>query len=74
MANTRSSGTKTRRKTQTKPATPKLASSSTRKRATSQVDDDRVAKKQCKGAKTEVKGAEEEKKGEKKKRKKAAAR
>jgi hypothetical protein len=74
MANTHSSGTKTHSKMQMKPAMPKLASSSTHKHAMSQVDDDCMAKKQCKGAKTGVKGGEEEKKGEKKERKKGSAR
>jgi hypothetical protein len=74
MANIRSSGTKTRSKTKMKPATPKPASSGTCKHATSQVDDDRVAKKQRKAAKTGAKGGEEDEKGEKRKRKKGSAR
>jgi hypothetical protein len=45
-----------------KPATHKPALSSTHKHAMSQVDDDCMAKKQCKGAKTGVKGGEEEEK------------
>jgi hypothetical protein len=59
MPNTRSSGAQTRSKT--KKADPAL--SGTRKRATSQVDDDRVAKKQRKGPKKGAKGGEEEDKG-----------
>jgi hypothetical protein len=74
MPSTCSSGMKTHHKTQTKPATPQLAISGTCKHATSQVNDDCMAKKQCNGVKKGAKGGEEEENGEKKKGKRGSTR
>jgi hypothetical protein len=49
MPITRSSGTKTRSKTKRKASPPRSTASQTRKRATSQLDDDRNVKKQRNG-------------------------
>jgi hypothetical protein len=65
---------KTHHKTQKKPATPQPATPGTCKHATSQVNDDRMAKEQRNRVKKGEKGGEEEENREKKKGKQGSTR